>query len=89
MCLVTRDREGTVHPLCAVYRRRCLPYFVCALDEQRLRLTALVESLEADYLQADAVLENVNTPLEWNEWQAASAEHAANEWAAAPRQLER
>ncbi len=70
-CVVTCDMAGKIHPLCAVYRRSCLPAIRRALNERRLKLTRLIEEVEAEYLQLDTALANVNTPADWAEWQGA------------------
>ena len=68
-CTVARDREGTIHPLCAVYRTVCLPTIQRALDEGRFRVIGLVKEMAADILEIPDMIWNVNTPLEWNRWQ--------------------
>lgn len=68
-CVVTIDRAGQIHPLCAVYRVGCLPAIARALDGNRLKLMALIEELGADYLNTETTLTNMNTPLDWASWQ--------------------
>ena len=67
-CVVTRDPAGKIHPLCAVYRRGCLPFIRQALDTKRHKLTSLIEELGAEYLVASSSIHNLNTPLEWLAW---------------------
>jgi molybdopterin-guanine dinucleotide biosynthesis protein A len=64
---------GRRHPLCAVYRRACLPAVRAALDAKRWRLLDLVEELRAVEVPIDSILSNVNTPEEWAAWLAAHA----------------
>lgn len=71
LCMATQDREGRVHPLCGIYRKQCLPYVVRALDAGELRMTALLNAIGAEYLRAESGLENVNTALDWTQWQKA------------------
>lgn len=69
LCVILRDAEERVHPLCAVYRSACLPRLKRALDERRLRVRDFVDELGAEFLKVRAVVENVNTPEEWERWQ--------------------
>lgn len=69
-CVATRDADGRVHPLCAAYRKSCLPLVSKALDEHRLRLTAILDEFATEYLQAPVVLPNLNTPSEWERYQS-------------------
>ncbi len=68
LCVVGRDKTGTIHPLCAVYHRDCLPVVQRALDGRRLRLMDLVEELRAIPFEVDEIIWNVNTPQEWSAW---------------------
>jgi molybdopterin-guanine dinucleotide biosynthesis protein A len=70
LCVLARDPSGRRHPLCAVYRRECLPIVGAALDAGRLRLLEFVEELRAVDVPIDAVLHNLNTPEDWAAWQA-------------------
>lgn len=69
LCVVARDANQIVHPLCAVYRTVCLAVVRRALDERRLRAQDLIHELRADFVDIDAVLQNVNTPQDWTAWQ--------------------
>jgi len=71
--VVPRTERG-YHPLCAVYRRACLPVVVRRLAERRLKLLELltevrVREVTADDLgrfgNCDRLLANVNTPAEY------------------------
>lgn len=68
LCFAAEDISGRVHPLCAVYRTGCLPAVRHALDTGRLRLLELISVLDAEMVKLDAVINNVNTPEEWNSW---------------------
>jgi|SRR5579871_1915185 len=70
--VVPRTERG-YHPLCAVYRRTCLPAVARRLAERELQMTALfadlrVREVGADELarlgDRDRLLANVNTPAE-------------------------
>jgi molybdenum cofactor guanylyltransferase len=78
-CVVLRDGNGVVHPLCGVYRAACLPAIRRALDENCLRLQSVTEELGAEMLDVESTLVNVNTPQDWIRWQrsagAAGASH--------------
>jgi molybdopterin-guanine dinucleotide biosynthesis protein A len=62
---VARDASGFVHPLCAVYNRRCLAAASAALDRHELRLLTLIDTLNAAFVDTTQPLLNVNTPEEW------------------------
>ncbi len=64
-CLVTVDALGAVHPLCAMYRKTCLPAIQRALDAKKLRLMAVIEDLDTEFVHSPAPILNVNTPEEW------------------------
>jgi molybdopterin-guanine dinucleotide biosynthesis protein A len=61
-CVVTRDAAGKIHPLCAVYRRECLPLVRGALDRGRLKLLDLLKELRAVEMHTAAIIGNLNTP---------------------------
>jgi molybdopterin-guanine dinucleotide biosynthesis protein A len=70
--VVPRTERG-YHPLCAVYRRTCLPAVTRRLAERQLKMTALfsdvhVREVSRDELDRfgslDRLLANVNTPAE-------------------------
>jgi molybdopterin-guanine dinucleotide biosynthesis protein A len=62
LCVVTRDAAGKIHPLCAVYRRECLPCVRKALDRGQLKLLDLLKELCAVEMHTAAVIGNLNTP---------------------------
>lgn len=64
-CVVIAERSGRVHPLCAVYRSSALPAVRAALDGGRLRMMDLLGELEAEFLEIDGAVANVNRPEEW------------------------
>jgi molybdopterin-guanine dinucleotide biosynthesis protein A len=65
-CLVPETASG-LHPLCAVYHRRARLAVASAVEHKSLKMHDLLKVLEAvAWPVADAALvENVNTPLEW------------------------
>lgn len=65
LCLASRDANGRVHPLCAVYRSECLPTVQSALDAGRLRLLDILKDLGAATLETHQTISNINTPEEW------------------------
>ena len=72
LCVVAKDSAGRLHPLCAVYRSGCLPFIQRALDTGQLRLLDLIRNLQAETVEIDGIVENVNTPEQWATWQAAN-----------------
>lgn len=68
-CVISRDRAGVIHPLCGVWHASCLAPVRAALDHRRLRVSGLVEALQADVLSINRPLLNLNTPAEWSAWQ--------------------
>lgn len=67
-CLVCKDSRGSLHPLCGVWRQRCLPRVSSALERGQLRVVDLLEELNAVYLPVDEFIHNLNTPDEWETW---------------------
>jgi molybdenum cofactor guanylyltransferase len=67
-CVATEDITGRIHPLCAVYRRECLPVIQCRLDAKRLSLMGLLDELGTEYVRVPSAIENLNTPEEWARW---------------------
>ena len=65
-CLVPETESGR-HPLCAVYHRRGLGAVEFSIQHKRFKMHDLVQLLEAASwpVRDAAVLENMNTPLEW------------------------
>ena len=70
-CVVTADVDGRIHPLCALYRDRCLPTVQKALDSNKLRVMDFVHSLVVEYVYTSASIQNVNTSKEWDMVRAA------------------
>jgi molybdopterin-guanine dinucleotide biosynthesis protein A len=65
ICVVARDGNGRVHPLCGVYGSDCLPVVQQAIDAGRLKLMEIIQELGATYIDLPAAIWNVNTPEEW------------------------
>jgi molybdopterin-guanine dinucleotide biosynthesis protein A len=70
LCFAAQDIEGTLHPLCAVYRHSCLRFVEQALAAGRLRLLDLLNTLHATAVKMPVLLRNVNTPQDWQRWEA-------------------
>lgn len=77
-CTALRDRSGIVHPLCAVYHRRCLPVIQRLLEANRLRALDAVRELNAQIVDIDAELPNVNTPEDWDAWRMSASTPVSN-----------
>ena len=65
-CLVPQTESG-LHPLCAVYHRRAEGAVASAIEHKRFKMHDLLKVLEAQSFPVAeaAMLENVNTPVEW------------------------
>jgi molybdopterin-guanine dinucleotide biosynthesis protein A len=65
-CLVPEDAAG-MHPLCAVYHRRCRPAAEAAIRHNQLKMHTFVSSLRFEkWTSPEALaLANVNTPEHW------------------------
>jgi len=65
-CLAPKTDSG-LHPLCAVYHRRAGDAVEYAIKYKMFKMHDLLKSLDAVSwpVPDDALLENVNTPLEW------------------------
>jgi len=72
LCVAAQDDTGQIHPLCAVYHRRCLPVIKRSLDEGRLKLMNVLKDLQAEYVPVQRRLVNINTPEDWLRWQQLS-----------------
>lgn len=70
LCCVAEDASGILHPLCAVYRRACLPLIQKSLAVGRLKVLDLVDALNGLAVKIPAPLHNVNTPEDWRLWRA-------------------
>jgi molybdopterin-guanine dinucleotide biosynthesis protein A len=69
-CLIPADPDGRMHPLSAIYRRRCAGVFSDALDRGERKMTNIVKSLKFRvWTMTDTQLfQNVNTPDDWNRY---------------------
>jgi molybdenum cofactor guanylyltransferase len=72
-CVLIRDGDGVVQPLCGVYKSTCLPMIGRALDERRLRMQDLIEELQAGMVEIEEALANINTPEDWHAWRRGRA----------------
>ena len=63
--VAVRDARGRLHPLCAVYHRRCLPLIQRALDSGEYRVLSAFDRLNVNWYEAGSALSNINTPEEW------------------------
>ncbi len=79
-CIVTEDVTGKVHPLCAVYKKDCLPVIQCRLDGKRLSLMGLLQELITEYVRVPWTVENINTPDDWARWNSKEHETAHEGW---------
>jgi molybdenum cofactor guanylyltransferase len=70
-CVVCKDRNDVVQPLCGVWHRSCLPVVRNAIDCGRLRMMDLLQELSAETVEVEGIISNVNTPEEWRTWQTA------------------
>lgn len=69
-CVVAIGPTGEPEPLCAVYHRCCLPALARAIERKRFKMKDLVRELDTEAQLVDAsVLANVNTPIEWAEFE--------------------
>lgn len=75
---VPRTERG-YHPLCAVYSRRCLAAVTRRLNEDRLKLSGLLDEVRVRVVEQDGIeqfgrsgrlLANVNTPAELDDLEA-------------------
>lgn len=60
--------EDGIHPLCAVYRKRCFPFFQKQMESGNYRIRGVLDQLNVRYVEAGEwrdVLCNVNTPEEY------------------------
>ena len=66
-CLVPVSPAGRIEPLCAVYRRTCLPELLRALDAGTRKMTDILEALKAvkRSVPESGFFSNLNTPEEW------------------------
>ena len=69
-CVVPREPQGKLQPLCAMYRRRCRQRISEALAQGTRRVVDAVAMLQASFWDVDdrKAFQNVNTPPEWNQY---------------------
>lgn len=79
-CVATEDATGKVHPLCAVYKRACLPVIQCRLEEKRLSLMGLLDEIGTEYVRAQSAIENLNTPEDWARWSSKQEKNTRSAW---------
>lgn len=79
-CIATQDVTGKLHPLCAVYKKECLPVIQCRLDGKRLSLMGLLDELVTEYVRVPWTVENINTPEDWARWNSKEHEIAREGW---------
>jgi molybdopterin-guanine dinucleotide biosynthesis protein A len=65
LCVVTRENNGTVHPLCSVYRATCLDAVRARIESRRLKLTEFIQDLNPYFLETREPICNINTPDDW------------------------
>jgi molybdopterin-guanine dinucleotide biosynthesis protein A len=68
-CLISKDSDGSLHPLCGIWSSRCLPSVRQALDEGCRRVLAVTRQLDAEFLESHCPIHNLNTPGDWAAWQ--------------------
>lgn len=69
-CICCADPDGQLQPLCAVYSRSALPFFLQSIEEKRYALRRVIDRLDPVLLTLDADLSaqaaaNINTPEEY------------------------
>jgi len=70
-CVAAVGPYGQPEPLCAVYHRRCLPALTRSIRDKRLRMRDFVKEIGAVWVAVDkSAIANVNTPVEWAEFEA-------------------
>jgi molybdenum cofactor guanylyltransferase len=63
--VLAASHQGKIEPLCAVYDRRCLPFFSESIQQNQLKMMLLLEKLAAktmDFSESESCFKNVNTP---------------------------
>lgn len=66
--LVAVTEDGRMHPLCGIYRKRCIPALEACLQDGNFRMKAALSKLSVQFFQAGKQsfrLQNVNTPEEY------------------------
>jgi molybdenum cofactor guanylyltransferase len=59
------EPRGQVHPLCAIYHRRCLAVIKESIRNGDLRMMTLLTRLSVDHLDLAEPLENLNSLKDW------------------------
>lgn len=67
-CIAAREADGRLHPLCAVYRDKCLPKVQHALNSGHLQLHRVLHQLVTRLVDIDQPISNLNTPEDYKEW---------------------
>lgn len=65
---VVPETADGIHPMCAVYRKRCLPVFRTQLENGDYRMFRALKMLNVRYADAagrEEMLSNINTPEEY------------------------
>lgn len=73
---VVPTTEDGIHPLCAVYRKRCLPVLKAQLEGGNYRMGSALQLLKVRYVDAGERAEmlcNINTPEEYRNLLARTA----------------
>lgn len=61
-CLVGCNKEGRYQPLCAIYKKSCLPTLESMIQKQEYKINKLFQHLKTQtYLIEDKELQNINT----------------------------
>ena len=65
-CVLAEGPDGRLHPLCAVYHRRCLPEVGRLISNKCFTMNSLIEILDAKhwFVADNRLLGNVNTPAD-------------------------
>ena len=65
-CVLAEGPDGRLHPLCAVYHRRCLPEVGRLISNKCFTMHRLIEILDAKhwFVADNRLLGNVNTPAD-------------------------
>ncbi|MBR5284786.1 MAG: molybdenum cofactor guanylyltransferase [Clostridia bacterium] len=69
-CIYCTDTDGRMQPLCAIYAKSALPFFLDAIERQKYALRYVIDQLNTFPLLLDAALAsqaaaNINTPEEY------------------------
>lgn len=65
------EKDGHVHPLCGIYRKRCLSVLESCIREKDYRMMSLLKQLRTRYIEVTDIhmLENINTKKDWEKIQ--------------------